>query len=181
MTRIRRAIELVNGFNERLGRVLCFALLGIMLIQVSDVALRYFFNAPTIWAMDVNTMTFTGICFLAGAYALLHDTHVKLDILYRNWSPRRRLIIDMITLPLAMAAICFVIWKGWDALWWAIKTNQHGQSYWAPPLWPVKLCLPLGGLLMLIQGLAKWAGMWLKLIDGDIEPGPSPDEGEVSA
>jgi TRAP-type mannitol/chloroaromatic compound transport system permease small subunit len=128
-----------------------------------DVALRYFFNDPTIWAMDVNTMTFTGICFLAGGYALLHDTHVKLDILYRRWGRRRRVIVDLVTLPLALIAICFVIWKGVDALWWAIKTNQHGQSYWAPPLWPVKLCLPIGAFLLLLQGLARWGRLFLSL------------------
>ena len=146
----------------------------IMIIQVMDVVLRYFFNAPTIWAMDVNTMTFTGICFLAGAYAMLHDTHVKLDILYRSWSPRRRIIADLITLPLILAAVCFVIWKGVDALWWAIKINQHGQSYWGPPLWPVKLCLPLGAILLFFQGLAKWGRLLCSLREmGDEERGES--------
>ncbi len=171
MSSLRRAVDLVDGFNERLAWVLSPALLAIMIIQVMDVVLRYFFNAPTIWAMDVNTMTFTGVCFLAGAYALLHDSHVKLDILYRKWSPRGRTVLDLITLPLALVAICFVIWQGLDALWWAVKTNQHGQSYWGPPLWPVKLCLPLGGLLLLIQGLAKWGRLLLSLLE------PEPAEG----
>lgn len=181
MAGLKRAVEIVDRFNERLARVLCLALLGIMLIQVMDVVLRYFFNAPTIWAMDVNTMTFTGICFLAGAYALLHDTHVKLDILYRGWTRKRRIMVDLVTLPLALAAVCFVIWKGIDAFLWAIKTNQHGQSYWGPPLWPVKLCLPLGAVLLLIQGLAKWARLWLRLWEPEDEEEPEAGSGEVSA
>ena len=169
MSGLRRAVETVDRFNERLGRILAFALLAIMIIQVMDVILRYFFNAPTTWAMDVNTMTFTGVCFLAGAYALLHDTHVKLDILYRKWSRRGRIVLDLITLPLALIAICFVIWKGTTALLWAIETNQHGQSYWGPPLWPVKLCLPLGALLLFVQGLAKWGRLLLSLKEPDPE------------
>ena len=162
-SKVVRFIHAIDTLNERLARVLCFALMGIMFIQVMDVMLRYFFNNPTIWAMDVNTMTFTGICFLAGAYAMLHDTHVKLDILSRNWRPKTRAFVDLIMLPLVLIALCFVIWKGFDALWWAIKTHQHGQSYWAPPIWPVKLCLPIGAILLLLQGIAKWFKLLLSL------------------
>jgi TRAP-type mannitol/chloroaromatic compound transport system permease small subunit len=173
---IRRAIDGFDKFNERLARVLCYALVVIMCIQVMDVVLRFFFNNPTIWAMDLNTMTFTGICFLAGGYALLHDTHVRLDILSRTWSPKTGTIIRLCTFPLVMIAICFVIWKGFDSFWWAVKTNQHGQSYWAPPLWPVKLFLPLGAILLLLQGLSKWLRLFLSLKN----PLPDDQKGETA-
>ncbi|MFH1135747.1 MAG: TRAP transporter small permease subunit [Pseudomonadota bacterium] len=176
MSGVRRWIDLVDKTNERLANVLCFGLLLIMGVQVMDVGLRYFFNSPTIWAMDVNTMTFTGICFLAGGYALLHDVHVRLDILSRLWSPRTRIIIRLVTLPLVLIAVCFVIWKGFDSFWWAVRTNQHGQSYWAPPLWPVKLCLPVGGILLLLQGAAKWIRLYLSLG----EPGDDREGGTAA-
>ena len=176
MSWIRRTIDRFDKANERLANVLSFALLVIMCIQVMDVVLRYFFNSPTIWAMDVNTMTFTGVCFLAGSYALLHDTHVRLDILSRTWGKKSQAVIRLITLPVIMVAICFVIWKGIDSLWWAIKTNQHGQSYWGPPLWPVKLCLPLGALILLLQAVSKWFRLYFSLTD----PAETRDEGGAS-
>ena len=166
---IRRAIDLFDKANEGLANVLSFGLIGIMCIQVMDVVLRYFFNNPTIWAMDVNTMTFTGICFLAGGYALLHDSHVRLDILSRGWGRRTQTIIRLITLPIALIAVCFVIWKGWTSLMWAVKTNQHGQSYWGPPTWPVKLCLPLGAVLLVLQGISKWIRLFISLREPDEE------------
>jgi len=162
---VKQVIGFINTLNEKIGQVLCFSLVIIMLIQVMDVVLRYVFNNPTIWAMDTNIMLFTGTSMLAGAYALLHDTHVRLDIFYRNLRRRPKAILDMITGLLAMTAICFVIWKGSESLLWAIKMNLHSHSHWAPPLWPVKLCLPLGGVFLLLQFISRWLTLLISLVD----------------
>jgi TRAP-type mannitol/chloroaromatic compound transport system permease small subunit len=166
---LQRIIAVVDGVNDRIGKVLCFSLLALMLIQVMDVVLRYVFNNPTIWAMDTNTMLFTGSSMLAGGYALLHDTHVKLDIVYRNWGKRTRSVVDLFTLFLAIIAFCFVIWQGIDSAWWAWKMDQHANSYWAPPMWPVKMCLPIGGFLLLLQGISQWLKLLLTVLGRDKE------------
>ena len=166
---VQRIIAVVDGLNDRVGKVLCFSLIVIMCIQVMDVVLRYVFNNPTIWAMDTNTMLFTGTAMLAGGYALLHDTHVRLDILYRNWAPRTRAVVDLFTMSLAVAAFGFVIWQGIDNAWFAWKMNQHANSYWAPPMWPVKTCLPLGGLLLLLQAISRWLKLLLTVLGKDEE------------
>ncbi len=162
---IKRLITFIDTMNDRIGRVLCFSLIIIMLIQVMDVVLRYVFNDPTIWAMDMNTMLFTGSSMLAGAYALRHDTHVKLDLLYRNWSRQNRVLIDLFTMSMAIIAFGFVIWKGIDSAWWAWKIGQKANSYWAPPMWPVKMCLPIGGFLLLLQGISKWLTLLLTVLE----------------
>ena len=172
MDALKLVIRVVDGLNDRVGKVLCFSLVVIMLIQVMDVVLRYVFNNPTIWAMDTNTMLFTGTSMLAGGYALLHDTHVKLDILYRNWGKQTRAMVDLFTMALAVVAFGFVIWQGFDNAWFAWKMNQHANSYWAPPMWPVKLCLPLGGILLLMQGVSKWLNLLLTVL-GRNEEGTS--------
>lgn len=157
MMKVETAFRIIDGANERLGRILCYALVAIMLIQVIEVVMRYMFNNPTIWAWDVNGQIFAGAGILAGAYALLHDTHVRLDILYRGWSPKRKLLVDLVTYPFILLALCVVIWKGAEMAWWAWKTNEHVHSYFAPVLWPVKTCFPIAGLLMLAQGIVKYA------------------------
>jgi len=157
MMKVETALRIIDGANERLGRILCYTLVAIMLIQVIEVVMRYMFNNPTIWAWDVNGQIFAGAGILAGAYALLHDTHVRLDILYRGWSPKRKLLVDLVTYPFILFALCMVIWKGAEMAWWSWKTNEHVHSYFAPVLWPVKTCFPIAGLLMLAQGIVKYA------------------------
>ena len=163
MVFLKQVICFIDTMNEKIGNILCFSLVVIMLIQVMDVVLRYVFNNPTIWAMDTNIMLFTGASMLACAYALLHDTHVRLDIVYRTLGHKAKIILDMITGLVAMIAICFVIWKGFDSFLWAWKMNQHGHSYWAPPLWPVKLCLPFGGILLLFQFISRLLTLFISL------------------
>lgn len=164
---LKRLLVFVDGVNEHVGKILCFVLIVIMLIQIMDVVLRYVFNSPTIWAMDLNTMLFTGSSMLAGGYALLHDSHVRVDILYRGFGPRNKAIFELFTMFLAIIAFCFVIWQGTNSFWWAWTTGEHINSYWAPPTWPVKLCLPLGAFLLLIQGVSRWLKLLLTVLGKD--------------
>jgi TRAP-type mannitol/chloroaromatic compound transport system permease small subunit len=71
-----------------------------------------------------------------------------------------------------MTAICFVIWKGFESFLWAVKMNQHSHSHWAPPMWPVKLCLPLGGVFLLLQFTARLLTHFISFI----EPEPKRKE-----
>lgn len=163
MAKLERLFKIIDTINEKIGRGICYALIALMLIQVMEVVLRYIFNNPTIWAWDVNGQIFAGAGIVAGAYALLHDTHVRLDILYRGWSPKRRAIVDLITFPLIVVALCAVIWKGGEMAWWSWKTNEHFHSYFAPILWPVKCCLPIAGFLMLLQTIVKYGRLFIFL------------------
>jgi TRAP-type mannitol/chloroaromatic compound transport system permease small subunit len=94
--------------------------------------------------------------FLGGGYSLLHGGHVKVDFFYQRWSPRTKAVMDLITY-LFFFAFCFVlIWYGGGVAWESIKEGRESTSAWAPPLWPSQIMIPLGGLLVGIQGLAKW-------------------------
>ena len=159
MSTVGKFFSFIDTLNERIGGVICYALILLMLIQVMEVVLRYVFNNPTKWAWDVNGQIFSGIAMLAGAYALLHNTHVRLDIFYRNFSPRKKTIIELLSFPLVFLGLCFVLWKGVDMAWWSWKTNEHAHSYFAPILWPVKSCLPIAAFLMLLQTISRFGRM----------------------
>ena len=165
MTKIEKVFVAIETVNEKLGRILCYALVMIMIIQVYEVTMRYLFDNPTKWAWDVNGQLFAGVGIMAGAYALLHDTHVRLDILYRGWSPRKKTIVDLAVSPIILLALCVVIWKGGEMAWWSWKMDEHVHSYFAPILWPVKTCFPLAGILMLLQAIVKYGRALTSLIN----------------
>lgn len=161
--KLDKALKTIDAINEKVGRVFCFSLIILMLIQVMEVILRYIFNSPTIWAWDINGQIFIAAGMIAGAYALLHDTHVRVDILYRNWSPRKKAIIDLITFPLIFLALCLVIWNGARLGLWAWEHNQHAHTYFAPILWPVKSFLCISTVLLLLQAISKYTRIFLSL------------------
>lgn len=152
-----RILRIIDTINETVGRVICFAFLFIMLIQVMEVILRYVFNNPTIWAWDINSQLFTGAAILGGGYVLLHDAHVRLDLLYRRVNPRTKLIFDIISFPLIVMAFIIVIWKGGEMAWYAWEKKARARSYFAPLLWPVKSTLFIAAFLMLLQAISHYA------------------------
>lgn len=161
MSIMERFFHFIDTVNEKIGGILSYLLLVMMSIQVMEVLLRYIFNSPTVWAWDVNGQIFTGSAMIAGAYALLHDTHVRLDIFYRNFSEKKKAVIELLSFPLAFLALCLVLWKGLELAWWAWKTGEHANTYFAPILWPVKTCLPIAALLMLVQAISRYGRMFV--------------------
>lgn len=163
---LSKFFDIVDRTNDWIGRIACFSLLALMSIQMLEVIMRYVFNHPTIWAWDVNSQIFSASAMLAGAYALLHDVHVRLDIFYRNFSRRRKMLIDVITFPLVLVALVFVIYQGWEMVKWSYESNEHAHSYFRPIMWPVKTFLPLSAALLFLQGLSKWGRTLTELLGG---------------
>lgn len=156
MKTLNGIFDFIDKLTDFTGKICCFSLLVITGIQVMDVVLRYVFNSPTEWAWDVNGQIFSASAMMAGAYAFLHDAHVRLDIVYRNFSDRRKAMIDAVTFPLVCVAMGFVIWQGLDMAVWAFTSGERAHSYLRPIVWPVKSFLPLAAFLLLLQCLVKW-------------------------
>lgn len=149
-------LQLIDRINERVGRIICFSFVIIMLIQVMEVILRYIFNSPTIWAWDVNGQLFSGTAILGGGYVLLHDSHVRMDLIYGRVNPKKKVIFDLISLPLILLAFLVIIWKGGEMALYAFETKARGRSYFAPLLWPVKSTLFFAAVLIFLQALANF-------------------------
>jgi len=115
--------------------------------------LRYIFNSPTIWAFEVSNFLFGGIIILGGGYLLLHKGHVSVDIIYNRLSVRGKAILDLCTAPLFFLFVGVLMWQGIDMFWTSLSRWEHSPS---PALWPVKLLIPVGCGLMLIQLLVNF-------------------------
>lgn len=154
-------LRMIDGINERVGRIICFAFAVVMLIQVMEVILRYVFNSPTSWAWDVNSHLFSGTAILGGGYVLLHDSHVRMDLLYGRVKPKTKLVFDLISFPLILLAFAVVIWKGGEMALYAFQTQARGRSFFAPLLWPVKSTLFFAAVLIFLQALAKFIRVFI--------------------
>jgi len=106
--------------------------------------------------LEMSCIILTGITFLGGGYSFLHGGQVKVDFLYQKWSPRTKAVIDLITYLFFFSVCLILIWYGGEVAWESLKEGRVSTSAWAPPLWPSQVMVPLGGLLIGLQGLAKW-------------------------
>ncbi len=153
MEKICRTIDMIN---EKTGIVCGVVIIIIMLIQALEIILRYIFNSPTIWSWDINQQLFIATSMIGGGYALLHNFHIRVDILYRRMRPSVRFAFDSIVFPFIVMVFIIIIWTGAETAWSTWVNKTRAPSLFAPPLWPIKSVLCIAGFLFLIQIIANF-------------------------
>ena len=149
-------LRLIDTISDRVGKIVAWFTLALVAMLVYAVIMRYAFNNSPEWAHETSLFMYGGICMFAGAYVLYHRGHIRMDLFYERLSPRGKAIMDSITAPFFFLFVVFLIWFGWELALWAIKTGKTTDSMWHPILWPVKLAIPIGGFLLLVQGIADF-------------------------
>ena len=138
------------------GELLAPLALVYMGIILYEVIVRYVFNSPTKWAHESSTIIFGAQFMLAGAYCFWRGSMVNVEILHDRLPIRVRAILDLI-LSIVPFAICAVmIWWGGMTFLDSLKFNEHTQTVWGPPIYPLRGMIPLAAFLLSIQILAKF-------------------------
>jgi len=140
----------------RAGSIFSLLILAITAITINEVISRYVFNHPWIWSWDINIQLASAFAVFAGGYTLLTKGHVMVDIIVLRASPRTRAIIDLITGVLFLGICVLLVWKGGEAGWRSFVTREALTSLWEPPVYILKMAIPVAVFLLLLQGLAKF-------------------------
>lgn len=156
MQKIKVCLRIVNSVSEWTGKFVSFLVIVIIGVTIWEVVLRYVFNAPTIWAFDAAYLIFGAYGVLGGAYTLYLRGHVNVDIFYGRLSLRTRAIVDLVTSIFFFLFCGLLLWKGGEMAWDSLKIMERGSSAWSPPVYPIKMTIPIAAFLLLLQGLAKF-------------------------
>ena len=146
----------INYINEVVGKIVSILVLPLTLIVTYEVIMRYVFNAPTVWSWDVNMYLGGLMAILGGGYAHSHGCHVSVEILLENWKPQNRMLLGLILSPLILLPCVLLVWLGSEAAWHSVKIGERVSSLWEPPIYPLKIAIPIGGALFLLQGISNF-------------------------
>lgn len=151
-------LKFIDSLSDKVGMVVAWLIIPLVGALVFEVAARYIFNAPTIWAYDMSYML-CGTLFMMGvAYTLRHKGHVRVDIFFEKLSPRGKSIIDscmylLVFFPLVIVFLWLGIGYAWES--WRIQETAWLSS-WRPPLYQFKAVIPIAAFLMILQGMAEF-------------------------
>lgn len=145
----------VTRLNDWLGRIVALLLLVMFALLIVEVFFRYALASPTVWTNEFTQMLFGAYAVLSGGYIMAHDGHVNVDILYSRLSPRGRATLDIFTSVLFFIFVGTLVYFGSSLAYESMSFWERSQSAWNPPIWPVKLMIPVGAVLLLLQGLVK--------------------------
>jgi TRAP-type mannitol/chloroaromatic compound transport system permease small subunit len=151
MKRILHTIDLISEWS---GKIFSWLLLVTALIISFEIFMRMFGSAQ-VWVFDITLFTAGVVYVMGGAYTMLRNKHVRMDILYTRWSPRTRALMDLITLPGFIVFVGILIWQGGVRAWESFLAKETIFTAFQPPIWPVRWAIPIGALLLVLQGLAK--------------------------
>ena len=170
METLKRVLSLVDSINEWVGKAFSYLVLVLALIVGYEIIMRYGFNRPTIWVNELSAMLFGSFMIIGGAFTARYNGHVGMDIVYNRLSTRWRAILDVVSFFLLFLPLLGVlVWKGGASAWKSVIMLEHDSTQWGPPLYPIRIMLPLGALLFLLQATAKMVRDLMVLFGGGKE------------
>jgi TRAP-type mannitol/chloroaromatic compound transport system permease small subunit len=150
-----RFTDAIETLNVRVGEFVAYWAMIAVFVYYYEVLARYVFNSPTNWVHESMFLMFGMQYMLSGAYAYREDQHVRVDVIYSQFSPRGKAIADIITSVFFFIFILTMVWTGTKFALDAIHNSETSFTEWGVQYWPVKLTLPIGAALLALQGLAK--------------------------
>ena len=164
----------IDVINYRAGQIIALLMVPLIAVVVYEVVSRNSFSilsnagfeefarsiglGPTLWVYDTSRMI-AGVLFMAGAgYGLMRGVHIRADFLYRNWSNKAQATVDAsLYLLFFMPSMIFFTIVASEFWWLAFSRSETMaiDSAWGPLLWPARLAMPVGGFLLMLQGIPE--------------------------
>ena len=159
-------IRSIDRFTDITGRAISWLCLVMVVMTLVVVVLRYYFQSGSI-ALQESITNLHGLVFMLGiAFTLQRGGHVRVDIFYRGFSPRRKALVDLIgglvfLLPVSLLIFVF----SWDyvAASWAIGETSEERSG-IQGIYLLKTLLLLMPATLMLQGLAEILRSWMVLM-----------------
>jgi len=165
---MRKLADKIDRWQERFGRGVSWLSLAMVVIVFADVISRYVFRVTSGAMQELEWYLFGTLYLLAAGYTLLHDEHVRVDILSSKLSPRRRAALDFVLFWVFFFPSCLlVIYTAWPFVKSAWSVWEGSPDPGGLPLrWLLKSMIIVGFVLLLLQGVSQtiksfyWAMGW---------------------
>lgn len=156
-TILQQLLACLDAIAEYTGRAVAWLTLAMMLITCLVVVLRYVFSINFIAIQESLTYLHALVFLLAMGFTLRRDGHVRVDILYRKFSPRRQAWVNAIGGLVLLLPLCgFILASSWGftlASWRILESSGNADGI--PAVFLLKSLIPLAALLLALQGLAE--------------------------
>jgi len=175
----------IDAMNERIGRAIYWLILVAVLVSAGNAVVRYAFNRSSNAWLEIQWYLFSAVFLFCAGYTLLHNQHVRIDVITGHLSRRAQAWVDVIgsvlfLLPMAIT----IMWLSWPVFIDAYRSNEISTNAGGLTVWPARLMVPIGFFLLVMQGvseLIKRIAFLRGLIPDPTEKHEGPSEAEALA
>ncbi len=146
----------IDALNEKIGLTISWALLAAVFICSGNALIRYTFNTSSNAWLEIQWYLFSAIFLLASSYTLRRNEHVRIDVIVGKFSKRTQVWIDVFGFTFfLLPATLLILYFATPFAFESIRNQEVSSNAGGLIVWPAKLLIPLGFLLLTLQGIAE--------------------------
>lgn len=146
----------IDAFTERVGRLVYWLVLIVVLISAANATVRKMFNYSSNAYLEIQWYLFSVIFLFGAGYTLLRNEHVRIDIIQGKLSPRAQNWIDVAGIVLFLMPMSLIImWLSWPLFMDSLARHEVSTNAGGLIIWPARLMVPIGFALLIIQGASE--------------------------
>lgn len=150
---LSRGIDVVN---EHIGRLVYWCVLIMVLVSSANATSRYALNIASNAWLELQWYLFAAVFLLCSGYTLLHNEHIRIDVVSSRLSRRAQVWIDIFGILVFLLPMSLLImWLSWPIFMNAWRSGEISGSAGGLIRWPARLLVPVGFFLLSVQGLSE--------------------------
>lgn len=172
----------IDRLNNAVGRATIWLVLIVVVISAGNAVVRYGFDWSSNGLLEIQWYLFSAIFLLCAGYVLMKNEHIRIDVVFGRFSARTQNWIDVFGfLVFFLPMVAMTLWLSWPVFVNAWNSGEMSANPGGLVRWPVRLLLPVGFILLLLQGVSELVKR-LAFLSGNgpnalgSEKGPSSEE-----
>jgi TRAP-type mannitol/chloroaromatic compound transport system permease small subunit len=146
----------IDAFTERVGRLVYWLVLIVVLISAANATVRKIFNYSSNSYLEIQWYLFSVIFLFGAGYTLLRNEHVRIDIIQGRLSARAKNWIDVLGIVFFLMPMSIVImWLSWPLFTDSLARHEVSTNAGGLIIWPARLMVPIGFALLIVQGVSE--------------------------
>ena len=146
----------IDALNEQIGRLVYWLVLAAVLVSSANAMSRYLLNSTSNGWLETQWYLFAAIFLLCSGYTLLHNEHIRIDVIAGRFSRRTQIWIDIFgTIFFMLPMTAFIMALGWPMFMESYTVHEMSADPGGLLRWPVKLLVPVGFFLLTLQGISE--------------------------
>ncbi len=147
-------VRTVDAVNYRLGRVVMYGIFFMVGVLLWSSISKTFF-LPSLWTLEVAQFAMVAYYILGGPYSIQLGANVRMDLFYGSWSAKKKAWFDAFTVLFLVFYLGVLFYGAIESTTYSIQYNERNPTAWRPLLWPIKLVMCAGILLMILQAVSE--------------------------
>ena len=139
-------VRAIDAINYRVGRIVMYGIFVMVAILLWSSISKTFF-LPSLWTLEMAQFAMVAYYILGGPYSIQLGSNVRMDLFYGNFSDVKKAWFDAFTV--------FMLYGAIESTSYSFQYSERSPTAWRPYLWPIKVIMCTGFVLMLLQAISE--------------------------